>query len=153
MDRNKKDGPAGPRRALPETRREAYAGHEIVLPTDERNKRLSIDGRTVYYRINARGEYYLDKYAYDRAKSLDGARSARAVRVDAVPELVELIREPPEIRADRRAVATGHRDRDRPAHLARRPDAHRQRQERELFARTRGHRADALARSIEPYAG
>ena len=71
MDSKKNDGPTGPRRALPETRRETYAGHEIVLPTDEKNKRLSIDGRTVHYRVNARGEYYLDKYAYDPAKSLD----------------------------------------------------------------------------------
>ena len=71
MDKEKKDSPAGTRAALPETRRETYNGHEIVIPTDERNKRLSIDGRTVYYDRNARGEYYLNKYAFDPGKSLD----------------------------------------------------------------------------------
>lgn len=71
MDQKKQDSPERPRRALPETRSETYNGHEIVIPTDERNKRLSIDGRTVYYALNARGEYYLNKYAFDPAKSLD----------------------------------------------------------------------------------
>ena len=73
MDKKKKDSPesAPARVALPETRRETINGHEVVIPTDERNKRLSIDGRTVYYAVNPRGEYYLDKYAYDPAKSLD----------------------------------------------------------------------------------
>ena len=71
MDKKKKDGPERPRIALPETRRETYNGHEIVIPRDERHKRLSIDGRAVYYAVNARGEYYLNKYAFDPAKSLD----------------------------------------------------------------------------------
>ncbi len=71
MDKKKKESPERPRAALPETRHETYNGHEIVIPSDERNKRISIDGRAVYYAINPRGEYYLDKYAYDPAKSLD----------------------------------------------------------------------------------
>ena len=72
MDKKKKDRPEGApaRAALPEARRETINGHEVVIPTDERNKRISIDGRSVYYGVTA-GEYYLDKYAYDRAKSLD----------------------------------------------------------------------------------
>ena len=70
MDKKKKGGPARPRASLPETRRETVNGHEIVLPTGEQNKRLSIDGRTVYYAVNARGQYYLDKYSYDPAKTL-----------------------------------------------------------------------------------
>ena len=37
MDKKKKDGPESPRVSLPETRRETYNGHEIVIPTDERN--------------------------------------------------------------------------------------------------------------------
>jgi hypothetical protein len=71
MDKKKKDGPERPRASLPEVRRETYNGHEIVIPTDERNRRISIDGRSVYYGITDAGQYYLDKYAYDRAKSLD----------------------------------------------------------------------------------
>lgn len=71
MNKKKKDGPEPSRASLPETRRKTYKGHEIVIPTDERNKRISIDGRTVYYAVNARGEYYLDKYAFDPAKTLD----------------------------------------------------------------------------------
>jgi hypothetical protein len=63
MDKKKR-----PRASIPETRRETYNGHEIVILTDEGNNRLSIDGRTVYYARNARGEYYLDKYAYDPGK-------------------------------------------------------------------------------------
>lgn len=71
MNKKKKDGPESSRASLPETRRETYNGHEIVIPKDERNKRISIDGRTVYYAVNAKGEYYLDKYSFDPAKTLD----------------------------------------------------------------------------------
>lgn len=71
MKKDKKAGPEPARASLPETRRETYNGHEIVIPTDERNKRISIDGRTVYYAVNAKGEYYLDKYSFDPAKTLD----------------------------------------------------------------------------------
>jgi hypothetical protein len=86
MDKKKKDSPEGSRAALPETRRENYNNHEIVIPTDERNKRLSIDGRTVYYNVNARGEYYLDKYAYDPAKSLDEVIKRYLDHLDRVAE-------------------------------------------------------------------
>ncbi|MCA1579458.1 MAG: hypothetical protein LC794_19100 [Acidobacteria bacterium] len=71
MDKSKKGGADKPRPTLPTVRRETYNGHEIVIPTDERSKRISIDGRSVYYGVTNGGEYYLDKYAYDRAKSLD----------------------------------------------------------------------------------
>lgn len=71
MDKRKKGGADKPRPALPEVRREKYNGHEIVIPTDERNKRISIDGRSIYYGVTDGGEYYLDTYAFDRAKSLD----------------------------------------------------------------------------------
>jgi hypothetical protein len=71
MDKSKKGGADKPRPTLPNVRRETYNGHEIVIPTDERNKRISIDGRSVYYGVTDGGEYYLDKYAFDRAKSLD----------------------------------------------------------------------------------
>ena len=71
MDKSKKGGADKPRPTLPNVRREQYNGHEIVIPTDERSKRISIDGRSVYYGVTNGGEYYLDKYAYDRAKSLD----------------------------------------------------------------------------------
>jgi hypothetical protein len=52
-------------------RRQTYKGHEVVIPDDERGKRISIDGRSVHYGVTDGGEYYLDVYAYDRAKSLD----------------------------------------------------------------------------------
>jgi hypothetical protein len=71
MDKKKKDRPESPRAALPEMREVTLNEHKILIPTDEQNKRLSVDGRTVYYAINARGEYYLDKYPYNPAKSLD----------------------------------------------------------------------------------
>jgi hypothetical protein len=51
-------------------RRESYKGHEILFPQDERGKRIYIDGRPVHYGL-AGDEYYLDVYAYDRAKSLE----------------------------------------------------------------------------------
>ena len=51
-------------------RSEVYKGHEIFVPDDQRRKHLFIDGRSVGYGT-AGGEYYLDVYAYDRAKSLD----------------------------------------------------------------------------------
>lgn len=70
MPKNKQDGPEK-RAALPGVRRQTYNDHEIVIPTDEKSKRVSIDGRAVYFDVTASGEYYLDKYAYDRAKSLD----------------------------------------------------------------------------------
>jgi hypothetical protein len=71
MDKKKKvaSDKAGP--SLPDQRRETYNGHEVVIPIDERNKRISVDGRSVRYDVTDRGEFYLDKYAYDRAKSLD----------------------------------------------------------------------------------
>jgi hypothetical protein len=50
--------------------RKSYKGHEIIIPRDERRKRIFIDGRSVYYGL-ADDEYYLDVYAYDRAKSLE----------------------------------------------------------------------------------
>ena len=71
MNEKKKDDAEKARPALPDERRETYNGHEIVIPTDERSKRISIDGRSVYFGVTAGGEFYLDKYAYDRAKSLD----------------------------------------------------------------------------------
>ena len=86
MDKKKKDGPASARASLPETRRETINGHEIVIPTDERNKRLSVDGRTVYYAVNARGEYYLDKYAFDPAKTLDDVIKRYVEYLDRVAE-------------------------------------------------------------------
>lgn len=52
-------------------RRHTYKGHEIVIPDDKRRRRISIDGRSVHYGVTDGGEYYLDAYAYDRAKSLD----------------------------------------------------------------------------------
>ena len=52
-------------------RRQTYKGHAVVIPDDERGKRISIDGRSVHYGVTDGGEYYLDVYAYDRAKSLD----------------------------------------------------------------------------------
>jgi hypothetical protein len=51
--------------------RKTYKGHEIVIPDAEGRKRISIDGRSLYYGVTDGGEYYLDAYAYDRAKSLD----------------------------------------------------------------------------------
>lgn len=51
-------------------RRETYKGHEIVFPTDERRRRIFIDGRPVHYGT-ASGQYYLDVYAYDRAETLE----------------------------------------------------------------------------------
>lgn len=86
MKKDKKDGPESSRASLPETRRETYNGHEIVIPTDERNKRISIDGRTVYYAVNARGEYYLDKYAFDPAKTLDDVIKRYLDYLDRVAE-------------------------------------------------------------------
>ena len=86
MDKKKKDGPDRSRVSLPETQRETYNGHEIVIPKDERNKRLSIDGRTVYYSVDARGEYYLDKYAYDPAKSLEEVIKRYVNHLDRVAE-------------------------------------------------------------------
>ena len=71
MNRKKKDGPDKARAPLRGERREIYNGHEIVIPTDERRKRISIDGRSIHYGVTDRGEFFLDKYAYDRAKSLD----------------------------------------------------------------------------------
>ena len=71
MSENKNDGEKKKRASLPGERRENYKGHEIVIPTDERRKRISIDGRSVYFGVTAGGEYFLDKYAYDPAKSLD----------------------------------------------------------------------------------
>lgn len=51
-------------------RREIYKGHEIIIPSDERRKRIFIDGRPVKW--GQAGEtYYLDVYAYDRGKTLD----------------------------------------------------------------------------------
>jgi len=69
--KKKKNGRNKPRASSERERRETYNGHEIVIPSDERQKRISIDGRSVYYGVTDRGEYYLDKYAYDGAKSLD----------------------------------------------------------------------------------
>lgn len=86
MDKKKKDGPESTRVSLPETRRETFSGHEIVIPTDERNRRLSIDGRTVYYAVNARGEYYLDKYAFDPRKTLDEVIKRYVEHLDRVAE-------------------------------------------------------------------
>lgn len=70
MSKRKSDDPEK-RAALPGVRRETYNDHEIVIPTDDKSKRISIDGRAIYFDITTNGEYYLDKYAYDRAKSLD----------------------------------------------------------------------------------
>jgi hypothetical protein len=81
MDKKKR-----PRASLPETRRETINGHEIVIPTEKGNKRLSIDGRTVYYALNARGEYYLDKYAYDPGKTLDDVIKRYLAHLDRVAE-------------------------------------------------------------------
>jgi hypothetical protein len=71
MDKNPKNGADTARASLPEYRRETYNGHEILIPTDQTHKRISIDGRTVYFGVTTGGQYFLDKYAYDRAKSLD----------------------------------------------------------------------------------
>jgi len=71
MDKKKKNGRTKSRASSEGERREAYNGHEIVIPIDERRKRISIDGRSVHYGVTDTGQYYLDKYAYDRAKSLD----------------------------------------------------------------------------------
>jgi hypothetical protein len=51
-------------------RRETYKGHEIVYSPDERRKRIFIDGRPRRYG-QAGDEFYLDVYAYDRAKTLE----------------------------------------------------------------------------------
>lgn len=56
--------------ALPKPRREKYKGHEIVYPSDGRRKRLFIDGRPVLYG-QVGDQYYLNVYAYDRAKTLE----------------------------------------------------------------------------------
>jgi hypothetical protein len=50
--------------------RELYRGHEIIIPTDERRKRIFIDGRPVKWGETG-GTYYLDVYAYDRGRTLD----------------------------------------------------------------------------------
>jgi hypothetical protein len=71
MSKNKNNGEEKKRASLPGERRESYNGHEIVIPTDERRKRIAIDGRSVHYDVTTSGEYFLDTYAYDRAKSLD----------------------------------------------------------------------------------
>jgi hypothetical protein len=69
MDSKKSGRRARPARVADE-RRETYKGHEILIPGDERRKKLFIDGRPVHYGV-ANGEYYLDVYAYDRGNSLD----------------------------------------------------------------------------------
>lgn len=51
-------------------RRETYNGHEILIPLDEKRKKLFIDGRPVQWG-EASGTYYLDVYAYDRGATLD----------------------------------------------------------------------------------
>jgi hypothetical protein len=66
----RKHGGRAAKGALPEPRRENYKGHEIVYPTDERRNRFFIDGRPVRYG-QAGDEYYLDVYAFDRAKTLE----------------------------------------------------------------------------------
>ena len=62
------------RRRTPEAgaddRRKTYKGHEVLIPADERRRRIYIDGRPVQYGL-AGDTYYLDVYAYDPAKSLD----------------------------------------------------------------------------------
>ena len=45
MDKKKKDRPESPRAALPEMRELTYNDHKVLIPTDEHNKRLSVDGR------------------------------------------------------------------------------------------------------------
>ena len=86
MDKKKKNGPGKDRGSLAGERRELYNGHEIVIPTDERRKRISIDGRSVHYGITDGGEYFLDKYAYDRAKSLDEVIKRYVDYLDRVEE-------------------------------------------------------------------
>lgn len=51
-------------------RRETYNGHEIVIPLDEKRKKIFIDGRPVHWGETG-GTVYLDVYAYDRGRTLD----------------------------------------------------------------------------------
>lgn len=53
-----------------DVRLEAYKGHEILYPHDERRKKIFIDGRPVKWGETG-GTYYLDVYAYDRGQTLD----------------------------------------------------------------------------------
>lgn len=53
-----------------DARRETYKGHEILVPEDQRRKKIFVDGRPVKWG-NVGGKYYLDVYAYDPGKSLD----------------------------------------------------------------------------------
>lgn len=53
-----------------EDRRETYKGYEIIIPGDERRKRIFINGRPIKWG-KASDTYYLDVYAYDRGKTLD----------------------------------------------------------------------------------
>lgn len=69
MAGTKKDQPASAA-AGSGPRRETYKGHEIIFPDDGRRKRIFIDGRPVRYG-QAGDEYYLDVYAFDRAKTLE----------------------------------------------------------------------------------
>ncbi len=59
-----------PRKKTGTDKRETYKGHEIILPADERKKKVFIDGRPVKWG-KAGDTYYLDVYAYDRGKTLD----------------------------------------------------------------------------------
>jgi hypothetical protein len=68
MSKRDKNAPAASGGAP--VRRETYNGHEIVIPLDEKRKKVFIDGRPAHWGETG-GTYYLDVYAYDRGRSLD----------------------------------------------------------------------------------
>jgi hypothetical protein len=59
-----------PSAVVPAVRKETYKGHEIVIPEDQRRKKIFIDGRPVRW-SELRGSFYLDVYAYDRGRTLE----------------------------------------------------------------------------------